>query len=97
AAAERAIGRAILWQDLSRKRNSTRKTIDGRPAKVLSQSGGTADTTDGAGGLTRAGRALQKHGGRSQSAFTPAGGHPAEINQQGQDALDGLLSDPAST
>ena len=43
------------------------------------------------GGLTKAGRALAKHGSRPASAFPQATGNPAAINQQGQAVLDGIL------
>jgi uncharacterized protein RhaS with RHS repeats len=44
------------------------------------------------GNLTKAGRALQKHGSRAGSAFPPATGNPAAINQQGQQVLQDILS-----
>ena len=49
------------------------------------------------GGLTRAGRALAKHGGREGSAFPKASGDPAAINKQGQEVLDQILSKVSST
>jgi RHS repeat-associated protein len=44
------------------------------------------------GGLTKAGRALQKHGSRPGSVFPSATGNPAAINQQGQQVLQNILS-----
>jgi RHS repeat-associated protein len=43
-------------------------------------------------GLTKAGRALQKHGDRSASAFPKSMGNPAARNAQGQQILEGILN-----
>jgi hypothetical protein len=43
------------------------------------------------GDLTKAGRALQKHGSRPGSVFPPATGNAAAINQQGQQVLQDIL------
>ena len=59
----------------------------------LSRAAAAADR----GGLTAAGRALQKHGGRSGSAFPAASGNPAQINQAGQSIVDDILMAPGST
>lgn len=59
----------------------------------LSRAAGAADR----GGLTAAGRALQKHGGRPGSAFPAARGNPAQINQAGQGIVDDILANPGST
>jgi len=59
----------------------------------LSRAGAAADRN----GLTRAGRALQKHGDRSGSSFPKSSGSAAQRNQQGQKALDDILSQPGST
>lgn len=48
------------------------------------------------GGLTRAGRALDKHGGRTGSAFPKPTGNPACKNMQGQFQLDDILTHPQS-
>lgn len=45
-------------------------------------------------GLTRAGRALNKHGGRHGSFFPKAIGNPAAKNMQGQYHLDDILTSP---
>ena len=45
-------------------------------------------------GLTKAGRALAKHGGREGSTFPKPKGTPAQINQQGQAILEKILNDP---
>jgi hypothetical protein len=43
------------------------------------------------GGLTRAGRALEKHGGRVGSVFPKATGNTASKNVQGQSVLEDIL------
>lgn len=58
----------------------------------LSQAGQVMDR----GGLTRAGRALDKHGGRPGSFFPKAMGNPANKNMQGQFHLDDILTHPHS-
>jgi hypothetical protein len=59
----------------------------------LSRAAGVLDR----GGLTAAGRALQKHGGREGSSFPAARGNAASINQQAQHIVDNILSNPGST
>jgi RHS repeat-associated protein len=59
----------------------------------LSRAAGAADR----GGLTAAGRALQKHGGREGSAFPTVKGNPDSINRQGQQVVDDILTSPGST
>lgn len=46
------------------------------------------------GGLTRAGRALDKHGNRPGSPFPRAVGKVSDKNWQGQFHLDDILTDP---
>jgi hypothetical protein len=58
----------------------------------LSKAGQTMDR----GGLTKAGRSLDKHGGRSGSVFPKATGNPASKNAQGQYHLDDILTHPNS-
>jgi hypothetical protein len=65
------------------------KTID-----ELSQAGKALDK---GGELTKAGRAAQKHGSRPGSAFPPTKGNPSSLNQQGQHALDDILTSPGQT
>jgi hypothetical protein len=43
-------------------------------------------------GLTKAGRALQKHGDRGGSVFPKSSGNNAARNQQGQDVLESILT-----
>lgn len=58
-----------------------------RAVSALARAGQVADR----GGLTRAGRALAKHGGRQGSVFPQPRGNPAAINQQGRAALDEIM------
>jgi hypothetical protein len=48
------------------------------------------------GGLTKAGRGLQKHGYRQGSAFPLPNGSPFKINQQAQNIVDNILTHPNS-
>lgn len=59
----------------------------------LSRAAGAADR----GGLTKAGRALEKHGSRPRSAFPKATGSIAEKNRFGQEVVDDILTSPGST
>ena len=68
----------------------------GRSLDNLSESGRLIDPADSAGQLTRAGRALQKHGNRSGTAFPRTQGNPSQINQSGQEVLDDILTSPGS-
>ena len=61
--------------------------------KDLSNAGKMPDR----GGLTKAGRALSKHGGRAKSVFNKPKGSPAEINKQGQKMLERILNHPDKT
>jgi hypothetical protein len=63
------------------------------PSTTLMQAGSTLDR----GGLTTAGRALQKHGGRLGSAFPKTSGTPAAINAQGETALRSIVENPNAT
>jgi RHS repeat-associated protein len=72
-------------------------TTGGKSLDDLSRSGQLKDPSDKSGQRTRAGRALEKHGGRQGSAFPQAKGNPAQINQQGQGVLDDILTSPGST
>ncbi|WP_340067362.1 RHS repeat-associated core domain-containing protein [Ascidiimonas aurantiaca] len=49
------------------------------------------------GGLTKIGRALQKHGSRAGSKFPKVTGNQASINAQGEQILSNILNNPAST
>jgi len=62
----------------------------------LSDAGRQKDPVDKSGRLTKAGRALEKHGSRPGSAFPPAKGTPEEKNEQGQEVLDDILTDPGA-
>jgi hypothetical protein len=58
----------------------------------LSQAGQIMDR----GGLTKVGRALDKHGNRPGSVFPKVTGNPASKNIQGQYHLDDILTHPNS-
>ncbi|WP_145599483.1 hemagglutinin repeat-containing protein [Yersinia alsatica] len=64
---------------------------------VLSQTGAKTDSAAKAGNFTVAGRSLQKHGSREGSAFPVAKGTPAQMNEQGQKILDGIVKTPGAT
>jgi hypothetical protein len=64
-----------------------------------SASGSMLDPSDKSGKLTIAGRALDKHGSSQgkraeSSSFPTSKGNSAAKNQQGQDQLDDILTDP---
>ena len=65
-------------------------TIGGHSLDDLSRAAGAMDRN----GLTRAGRALQKHGDRPGSVFPKSAGTAAERNAQGQAVVDDILADP---
>ena len=56
-----------------------------------------AGETSGKGGLTNAGRALQKHGDRLGSAFPVVKGKDNVINSTAQNVVNGILKNPKST
>jgi hypothetical protein len=64
-----------------------------RGGSALSKAGQALDH----GGLTRAGRALEKHGSRPGSVFSRATGNVAAKNAQGQAALDDILGNVGRT
>ncbi|TDT00501.1 hypothetical protein [Erwinia rhapontici] len=65
--------------------------------EALSQSGSRIDPSVKSGNLTVAGRALQKHGSRPDSAFPVARGAPAKMNEQGKKILDSIIKSPSTT
>jgi len=67
-----------------------------RPAGGMDALKGAGQAPD-RGGLTRAGRALAKHGGREGSVFPRPTGSPADINQQGQAVLEDILGNVSRT
>jgi hypothetical protein len=74
-------------------------TIGVRPAGIasdtveaMSKAANTADR----GGLSAAGRALQKHGNREGSAFPSPQGNTSLINQQGQQVVEEILNNSSS-
>jgi hypothetical protein len=56
-----------------------------------------AGQMDKGGALTKAGRALQKHAVRPGSAFPLPKGNEGVFNSQGQQIVDDILNNPAST
>lgn len=77
--------------------NAASDSTAGLDLDGMSESGRELDPADKGGELTTAGRAGQKHGSRPGSAFPPVTGSAEDKNQQGQDILDGILTDPDST
>lgn len=71
---------------------STEKLIEGFSIEKLAEAGKVLDKA----GLTKAGRALAKHGGREQSVFPKAVGNPEQINLEGQKILESILNNPNS-
>ncbi|WLE63050.1 hypothetical protein GIY62_22130 [Burkholderia plantarii] len=67
------------------------QALGGKSIEDLSDAAKVPDVSDKSGELSAAGRALQKHGGRYDSAFPPAKGNPAAINEQGQKIVDSIL------
>jgi hypothetical protein len=66
----------------------------------MSKAGSEPDPADKGGKLTRAGRAIDKHGKGARpgsSKFPPAQGSPETRNKIGQEQLDDILTDPDST
>ena len=65
--------------------------------KSLSKTGANIDPAAKSGNFTIAGRALQKHGSRGGSVYPVAKGTPAQINEQGQKVLDGIVKAPGAS
>ena len=63
----------------------------------LSKTGTNIDPAAKSGNFTVAGRALQKHGSREGSVYPVAKGTPAQINEQGQKILDGIVKAPGAS
>ncbi|MFM0741441.1 hemagglutinin repeat-containing protein [Paraburkholderia xenovorans] len=73
------------------------QSLGGKSVSDLSDAAKSPDPSDKSGELSAAGRGLQKHGSRDDSAFPAAKGNPAAINEQGQKIVDEILNDPART
>ncbi|NGX36710.1 MAG: hypothetical protein K1000chlam1_01562 [Candidatus Anoxychlamydiales bacterium] len=69
---------------------STGKIIEGFSVKQLAKAGKVFDRS----GLTKAERALAKHGGREGTGFPKPLGNPSQINQYGQEILESILNNP---
>lgn len=78
--------RRLSWKDLKR--------VSSQGKQQLSDAGRVVDK---GGDLTKAGRAVQKHGSRPGSIFPAPKGNPTEINAQGQRILDDILNSPEQT
>jgi len=95
------LGMGLAWgsaigHGVSRRTQAGPTTVAARGAPSLDdllRAAGAAER----GGLTVAGRALQKHGGRPGSAFPAARGNPAQINAAGQGIVKDILTSPGST
>ncbi|BCQ28286.1 hemagglutinin repeat-containing protein (plasmid) [Caballeronia sp. NK8] len=72
-------------------------SFGGKSIDDLSDSAKVPDPSDKSGELSAAGRGLQKHGSREDSAFPAAKGNPTAINEQGQKIVDDILNDPGRT
>ena len=68
----------------------------GAAARSLDDLADAAKVLDRGGELTRAGRALEKHGSRVGSAFPRAVGSVLEKNAAGQHIVEDILTDPGS-
>jgi len=66
--------------------------VEGFNIKKLAEAGKVMDRAE----LTKAGRALAKHGGRKVTVFPKPKGPPSQINQQGQAILESILNDSRS-
>jgi RHS repeat-associated protein len=87
---------ALPFGQLATGGRLVRRGVNGLAARggsALSKAGQALDR----GGLTRAGRALEKHGGRPGSVFSRATGNVAAKNAQGQAALDDILGNVGRT
>lgn len=65
--------------------------------QALSDGARTIDEADQSRSLTKAGRALQKHGNRPYSAFPKPTGSPSDLNRAGQEIVDDILTTPGTT
>lgn len=73
------------------------KTVGGHNVGDLTSSGTEPDLVDKSGDLTKAGRALDKHGNRPGSVFDKPSGTPADKNAEGQKALEDIVNDENAT
>lgn len=77
-------------------KGATALVNSGKAAKnteTLLSAGNAADR----GGLTAAGRALQKHGSRPGSIFPKVSGNSVALNQQGESVLKNIITNPSVT
>jgi hypothetical protein len=88
------IGTAAIGEALTNTGSSLSSNFDfdrgDLPIDRLIEAGKEPDRKE----LTKAGRALAKHGNRPDSIFSKPTGTPAQINQQGQAILEQILNHP---
>jgi RHS repeat-associated protein len=78
-------------------RNAAGKSVDKSPKPPKLEDLSEAAKKPDKGGLTKAGRALQKHGDRPGSAFErPPSNSPKSLNSAGQRTVDDILKNPRS-
>lgn len=85
-----AVGTVATVGSLLTQTTPSNLPLKGMSIEQLAESG----KVDDRGGLTRAGRGLQKHGGRSDSVFPKPSGNISQINAQGQQILEDILNSP---
>ncbi|MBI1925323.1 hypothetical protein HYR99_13860 [Candidatus Poribacteria bacterium] len=64
--------------------------------QALSDGARIIDEANQGRSLTKAGRALQKHGNRPDSAFPKPTGSPSDLNRAGQEIVDDILTTPGT-
>jgi len=70
---------------------------DANLIQALSDAARVIDEANRSRSLTKAGRALQKHGNRPDSAFPKPTGSPSDLNRAGQEIVDDILTTPGTT
>jgi hypothetical protein len=85
------VTRALKQRDRATSLQQIQRVQDGAPQLTNDQLAAGASLPD-RGGLTLAGRALQKHGNRPGSAFQRAQGNAAAINAAAQAVVDEILN-----
>lgn len=85
-----AIGTAATVGSLLTQTTPSNLPSNGMSIEQLAEAGKVDDRE----GLTRAGRGLQKHGGRSDSVFPKPSGNISQINAQEQQMLEDILNSP---
>ncbi|WP_165604030.1 hemagglutinin repeat-containing protein [Saliniramus fredricksonii] len=73
------------------------RRLSSNEVRQLLETSSQPDPSDRGGQLTKAGRALQKHGGRQGSVFPEISGGPAQINIEGKKIVREILNNPNSS